>query len=77
MDISSAEQIKEYLLNHDPVFRELAKEHGRYEERLHELTSLTYPSEEEQVEESTLKKKKLVIKDQMYEMMLKHQETTH
>jgi len=75
MDISSAEQIKEYLLTHDSEFRELAKEHGRYEARLSELTSLAYPSEEEQIEENTLKKKKLAIKDQMYEMMLRHEQS--
>jgi uncharacterized protein YdcH (DUF465 family) len=55
------------------MFRELVKEHGRYEARLSELTSLSYPSEEEQLEEVTLKKKKLAIKDQMYEMMLKYE----
>ena len=57
----------------DPEFRELAREHGRYEERLSELSALTYPNEEEQLEETTLKKKKLAIKDQMYSIMLQYQ----
>lgn len=70
MDVNTTELIKEYLVNNDPVFRELVKEHGRYETRLSELSSLTYPNDEEQLEEVTLKKKKLAIKDQMYEMML-------
>ena len=54
----------------DPEFRELAREHGRYEERLSELSSLTYPNDDEQLEEITLKKKKLAIKDQMHSIML-------
>ena len=56
-------------------FRELAREHGRYEQRLSELSSLQYPSDEEQLEEVTLKKKKLAVKDQMHAIMLKHQHT--
>jgi hypothetical protein len=48
----------------------MAREHGRYEERLSELSALTYPSDEEQLEEVTLKKKKLALKDQMYSLML-------
>jgi uncharacterized protein YdcH (DUF465 family) len=80
MDVNTSELIKEYLVNNDPVFRELVKEHGRYESRLSELSALTYPNDEEQLEEITLKKKKLAIKDQMYEMMLnfeKEQGTAH
>jgi hypothetical protein len=80
MDVNTSELIKEYLVNNDPVFRELVKEHGRYESRLSELSALTYPNDEEQLEEITLKKKKLAIKDQMYEMMLnfeKEQGTVH
>lgn len=73
MDISSTEKIKEYLINNDSVFKELAKEHGQYEERLSELSALVYPNEDEQLEEVTLKKKKLALKDQMYEMMLQYE----
>ncbi|MGB8508878.1 MAG: YdcH family protein [Pyrinomonadaceae bacterium] len=56
----------------DPEFRELAREHGRYEQRLGELSALAFPSDEEQLEEVTLKKKKLAVKDQMQEIMLRH-----
>ena len=48
---------------------------SRYEERLSELSALAYPSDEEQLEEVTLKKKKLAIKDQMYSLMLQHEKT--
>ena len=73
MEITTAEVLKEELMNRDPEFRELAREHTRYEERLSELSALAYPSDEEQLEEVTLKKKKLALKDQMYSIMTQHQ----
>ena len=73
MDITTTDMIKEELMNRDPEFRELAHEHTRYEERLSELSALTYPSDEEQLEEITLKKKKLALKDQMYSLMMQYQ----
>jgi uncharacterized protein YdcH (DUF465 family) len=75
MDIATTDSLKEELINRDPEFRELAREHHKYEERLSELSSLAYPSDEEQLEEITLKKKKLALKDQMYSMMLQYQKT--
>jgi uncharacterized protein YdcH (DUF465 family) len=75
MDITTADLLKEELMNRDPEFRELAREHTRYEERLSELTALAYPSEEEQLEEVTLKKKKLALKDQMYSLIMQHQKS--
>jgi len=73
MEITNTDSLKEQLIMNDPEFRELAREHGRYEERLSELSALSYPNEEEQLEETTLKKKKLAIKDQMYSIMLQYQ----
>jgi len=73
MEMAKADSLKEELMASNPEFRELAREHGRYEERLSELSALTYPSDEEQVEEVTLKKKKLALKDQMYSLMLQHE----
>ncbi|HEV2764187.1 MAG TPA: YdcH family protein [Pyrinomonadaceae bacterium] len=72
--------LKEQLMTSDPEFRELAREHGRYEARLSELSALAYPSDEEQLEEITLKKKKLAVKDQMHAILMRHQksaETAH
>jgi len=64
MENSSA-SLKEHLMAIDPEFGELALEHQRYEARLKELTSLQYPTPEEMMEETLLKKKKLLIKDKM------------
>ena len=74
MDIPTTDSIKDHLIASDPEFRELAREHGRYEQRLSELSQLQYPSDEEQLEEVTLKKKKLAVKDQMQAIMLRHQQ---
>jgi uncharacterized protein len=73
MDTITADTVKEQLMSSNSEFRELVREHGRYEQRLSELSALAYPSEEEQLEETTLKKKKLAIKDQIYSLMLEHE----
>ena len=73
METTATDSLKEELMTRDPEFRELAKEHTRYEQRLSELSALTYPSDEEQLEEITLKKKKLALKDQMYSIILQYQ----
>jgi uncharacterized protein YdcH (DUF465 family) len=75
MEITNTDSLKEQLLASDPEFRELAREHGRYEQRLSELSALQYPNDEEQLEEITLKKKKLAVKDQMHAIMLRHQKS--
>ena len=73
MEMAKSDSLKDELMTSNPEFRELVREHGRYEERLSELSALSYPSDEEQVEEVTLKKKKLALKDQMYSLMVQHE----
>ena len=63
------EEVKDILIKENQAFKELANQHQNYEKRLTELADLSYPSEEELLEETTLKRKKLVIKDEMYNMM--------
>lgn len=69
MDIATADAVKNELLRSNPVFRDLVHQHQDYEKRLVELAHLTYPNDDEQLEESTLKKKKLLVKDEIYSMM--------
>ncbi len=64
--------LKDYLLDNDDQFRDLASEHRKYESRLNELAGLTFPNEDEQLEETVLKKKKLILKDQMEAIMSKY-----
>jgi uncharacterized protein YdcH (DUF465 family) len=72
MDISVSEAVHEELFNENQAFRELVQKHQNYEKRLSELGELTYPNDKEMVEETTLKKKKLLLKDEIYAMMLEH-----
>jgi uncharacterized protein YdcH (DUF465 family) len=69
MDMITIESLKEELLKENQAFRELATQHQNYEKRLSELAGLTYPNDEELLEESVLKKKKLAVKDEMYAIM--------
>jgi uncharacterized protein YdcH (DUF465 family) len=69
MDMTTTNPIRDQLLKESQTFRDLAQKHDNYEKRLSELASLTYPNDEELLEESTLKKKKLAIKDEIYAMM--------
>jgi uncharacterized protein YdcH (DUF465 family) len=74
MNAEEAEALRQQLLANDETFAALAQEHHQYEERLTVLAELHYPSEEEQLEEATLKKKKLFLKDQMEDMLRHHKE---
>jgi uncharacterized protein YdcH (DUF465 family) len=69
MDMTTANPIRDVLMKENKIFRELVQKHENYEKRLTELAELTYPNEEELLEESTLKKKKLAVKDELYAMM--------
>jgi uncharacterized protein YdcH (DUF465 family) len=68
-NLNAETALKEFLITNDETFRALATEHHDYETRLSELSSLHFPNEDEQVEEATIKKKKLHLKDQMEAIM--------
>jgi len=75
MDNATADSLKEKLIKENSAFRDLVSQHQKYEERLTQLTSLHYPSEEEQEEETSLKRKKLAVKDEIYAMMSEFSQT--
>jgi uncharacterized protein YdcH (DUF465 family) len=64
--------LKELLMRTDEEFHSLAERHHQLEDRLHELTVKHYLSEPEQVEEVTLKKRKLQLKDRMEDILRRH-----
>lgn len=72
MDMSTVDPVRDELLKSNSAFRDLVHQHQDFENRLNELAHLSYPSEDEQLEETTLKKKKLLIKDEIYAMMQQH-----
>ncbi|MBI3264160.1 MAG: DUF465 domain-containing protein [Acidobacteria bacterium] len=69
-----SEELKELLLRTDDEFRQLTIQHSELESRLHDLASKHYLSEPEQVEQVTLKKKKLVLKDRMENILRRTRE---
>ena len=65
MSAAEAQEVKNFLLQSDQQFRTLAEQHHELDDRLHQLIDKHYLSVSEQLEEVTLKKKKLALKDQM------------
>ena len=70
MSAAEAQEVKNFLLQSDQQFRQLAEQHHQLDDRLHQLIEKHYLSETEQVEEVTLKKRKLALKDRMEEIVL-------
>jgi uncharacterized protein YdcH (DUF465 family) len=68
MSAAEAQEVKAVLLQSDDNYRQLANRHHELDTRLHELTGKHYLTATEQVEEVTLKKRKLALKDQMEEI---------
>ena len=62
-----AADIQRILSDQDPEFRQWADEHRQCENRLSELTSRTDITVDDELEEKSLKKRKLHLKDQMAE----------
>jgi uncharacterized protein YdcH (DUF465 family) len=52
----------------DEEYHDLAARHHELDERLSQLTAKHYLSEPEQLEEATLKKRKLQLKDRMEDL---------
>jgi uncharacterized protein YdcH (DUF465 family) len=67
-----ATQVKDELMASDENFRRLAQEHTQYAQRLESLVTKRFLSEEEQLEETRLKKLKLRLKDQMEQIVQQH-----
>jgi len=65
MSAAEAQEVRNLLLRSNEQYRQLAARHHQLDDRLHELTEKHYLSDTEQVEEVTIKKRKLALKDQM------------
>ena len=71
MNVES-QDLKSELVRTDEEFHQLVAKHHELEDRLHELTSKHYLSEPEQLEQVTLKKRKLQLKDRMEDILRRH-----
>ena len=80
MNTAETQEVKHFLLQSHDQYRELAARHHELDDRLHELIDKPHLSDHEQVEESTLKKRKLALKDRMEQIALEwardHHSTT-
>ena len=71
-----AADIQRILSDQDPEFRQWADEHRQCETRLTELTSRSDITVDDELEEKSLKKRKLHLKDQMAERVRNYEMNT-
>lgn len=71
--MSDTEETRRQLLQSSDIFRQLFADHHSLDDRLRTLSSKPYLSDEEQIEETRLKKEKLKLKDQMEVLVRRHQ----
>jgi uncharacterized protein YdcH (DUF465 family) len=67
-------KIREQLMASDAEFQRLAQEHSRYEAQLEQLSKASYLSSEDIIRQTTLKKLKLRVKDQMEQLIARQGE---
>lgn len=67
--------VKEYLSKTDETFRGLLEKHQAFEQELESLNTKAYLNPREQMREAEIKKKKLVLKDQM-QVIISHYQAT-
>ena len=75
MSAAEAQEVKNLLLRSNDQYRQLSERHHQLDDRLNQLIHLPYLTASEQVEEVTLKKRKLALKDQMEHMALDYAKT--
>ncbi len=68
----SPRDIREHLMASNAEFQRLAQEHSRYEAQLEQLSETPYLSSEDIIRQTTLKKLKLLVKDQMEQLVALH-----
>ena len=70
MNTAETQEVKHFLLQSHDGYRELAERHHALDDRLHELIEKPHLSDSEQVEETTIKKRKLALKDRMEQIVV-------
>ena len=70
MERNAQEELKAHLMETSEEYRQLAGQHSDFARKLDELEALPHLTDEQQLEETRLKKLKLRLKDQMEEMVI-------
>ena len=65
MERNAQEELKAHLMATSEEYRQFASQHSDFARKLDDLESLPFLTEEQQLEETRLKKLKLRLKDQM------------
>lgn len=73
---SADQEIVSRLMATSEEYRRLAEQHSSFDRRLEQLAHRKFPSQEEQLEEARLKKKKLHLKDRMYDIIRQSQQAS-
>jgi uncharacterized protein YdcH (DUF465 family) len=73
--MSQYDDLKAELIKTDDDFRRLYEEHQEFERRLQELNQKTLLSQEDEMEEKKIKLHKLMLKDQMEQILRMHRES--
>jgi len=70
--LSLGDDSQDSRLRANEAFQQLALEHQALDERLRQLSTLPYLTDQQQFEEIALKKKKLAVKDRMHAIVRTH-----
>lgn len=71
-----AEALKAELIANNPEFRQLLEKHHLCDDRLNQISTIQYPTDQEQLEEHDLKKLKLKYKDDMQSILSRRLQTS-
>jgi uncharacterized protein YdcH (DUF465 family) len=67
--LSGDQVVRAVLLEQNDEFRQLVSQHHHLDEQIRRLTGSTHLSEQQQIEETALKKRKLALKDRIEQMV--------
>jgi uncharacterized protein YdcH (DUF465 family) len=68
--------VRAVLLEHNDEFRQLVSEHHALDEKIRQLSAFPYLTDQQQFEESALKKRKLALKDRIEAIVRQHHTTS-
>jgi uncharacterized protein len=67
--LPQSDDVKAVLLQTDDTFRQLVLEHQALDERIRHLSTLSHPTDQQRFEQTSLKKRKLALKDRIEAMV--------